>query len=44
MHIHTLHTSIKEIQTKLTINNQKHEKHNHGAIPALVSLKLGTLA
>jgi len=33
MHIHILHTSIKEIQTKLIINNQKHGKNSHGAKP-----------
>jgi len=31
MNIHILHTSIKEIQTKLIINNQKHGKTSHGA-------------
>jgi len=31
MHIHILHTLNRVIQTKLTINNQKHEKNSHGA-------------
>jgi len=31
MHIRILHTLNRITQTKLTINNQKHEKNNHGA-------------